>query len=425
MEDNGITSQRIVTEAPCRTLVRLLVPLVLLFGLTLQAWGAGGAVEVRRLGLSKVADNTILTVVLDRAVTPRVSFRDVAGKPQLVVEFPGAQARRLPSHLEGDEALVQEVITETTSPGGGVRIILDLFPERPYTYWKRTRPGTRGQTLFTLGLKPDLRAGPVQARVVPPAEPAVAKPVPAAPAPAPAAPPPGGEFRESQTVPEPPPPRDDEGGYQEPKTSVAPGRFAELRRLMPKAAPLLQGLETAGWAVSESNRYDRPGRRFSRDFILNNHKYPELVVKIAYLPANVPNTPNIDIIMLSTENLTGETANEYRGLRQWSFAKIKTKYEDIGDFFDEALKPLRVKLREQTKSVALRNAAVFQNFIKLACPGNPQVADQVMQHIRAKVSPRFEGVQFTVSENPLTILNLVDFLYLKVYYLETPPGGAQ
>jgi hypothetical protein len=53
------------------------------------------------------------------------------------------------------------------------------------------------------------------------------------------------------------------------------------------------------------------------------------------------------------------------------------------------------------------------------------VADQVMQHIRAKVSPRFEGVQFTVSENPLTILNLVDFLYLKVYYLETPPGGAQ
>ena len=177
--------------------------------------------------------------------------------------------------------------------------------------------------------------------------------------------------------------------------------------------------------MSESNRYDRPGKRFSRDFILTNHKYPELVVKIAYLPANVPNTPNIDIIMLSTENLTGETATEYRGLRQWSFAKIKQKYEDIGDFFDDALKPLRVKLREQTKSVALRDAAVFQNFLKLACPNNPQVADQVMQHIRAKVSPRFEGVQFTVSENPLTILNLVDFLYVKVYYLETSSGGGQ
>jgi len=192
-------------------------------------------------------------------------------------------------------------------------------------------------------------------------------------------------------LPEPSAPRDDEGGYQEPRSNVAPGSFAEVRRLMPKAAQLLQGLEAEGWAVSESNRYDRPGTRFSRDFILNNQKYPELVVKIAYLPANVPNTPNIDIIMLSTENLTGETATEYRGLRQWSFAKIKQKFEDIGDFFEDALKPLRVKLREQTKSVALRDAAVFQNFLKLAGANNHQVADQVMQHIRAKVSPRFEG----------------------------------
>ena len=206
---------------------------------------------------------------------------------------------------------------------------------------------------------------------------------------------------------------------------MAPGSFAELRRLMPKAGRLLQGLEADGWAVSESHRYDRPGKRFSRDFVLTNHKYPELVVKIVYLPANVPNTPNIDIIMLSTENLTGETATEYQGLRQWSFAKIKQKYEDIGDFFDDALKPLRVKLREQTKSVALRDAAVFQNFLKLASPNNPQLADQVMRHVRAKVSPRFEGVQFTMSDNPLIILNLVDFLYVKVYYLETPGGGER
>jgi hypothetical protein len=388
--------------------------LLLLFGLSHYAWGAGGAVEVRRLGLSKVAENTILTVVLDRVTTPRVSSRDVSGKRQLVVDFPGAQAVRLPRHLEGDELLVQQVLTETASPGGGVRIILDLFPEKTYTYWKQNRPGTGGQSLFILGLRPDAKAGPVQARVVPSSEPA--------PAPTPAPP---GEFRERETLPEPSAPGEDEGGYQEPKGNVAPGSFAELRRLMPKAARLLQGLETEGWAVSESNRYDRPGRRFSRDFILTNHKYPELVVKIAHLPANIPNTPNIDIIMLSTENLTGETATEYRGLRQWSFAKIKGKYEDIGDFFDDALKPLRVKLREQTKSVALRDAAVFQNFLKLACPDNPQVADQVMNHVRAKVSPRFEGVQFTVSENPLTILNLVDFLSVKVYYLETPSGGGQ
>ena len=42
-----------------------------------------------------------------------------------------------------------------------------------------------------------------------------------------------------------------------------------------------------------------------------------------------------------------------------------------------------------------------------------------MDHVREKVNPRFEGVQYTVSENPLVILNLVDFLYVKVYFLET------
>jgi hypothetical protein len=396
---------------PGRSLAWLLV---LVFCLSHYAWGAGGAVEVRRLGLSKVAEDTLLTVILDRAATPRVSSREVSGKPQLVVDFPGARAGHLPRHLEGDELLVQQVLTEAAAPGGGVRIILDLFPEKPFTYWKMNRPGASGQSLFILGLKADPKARPVQARVVPSTEP---EPVPTAPPP--------GEFEEKEAMPNPSPPGEDEGGYQVPRGNVAPGSFTELRRLMPKAAPLLQGLETEGWAVSESNRYDRPGRRFSRDFLLNNRKYPELVVKIAYLPANVPNTPNISIIMLSTENVTGEAATQYQGLRQWSFAKIKGKYEDIGDFFDDALKPLRVKLREQTKSVALRDAAVFQNFLKLACPGNPQVADQVMKHVQAKVSPRFEGVQFTVSENPLVILNLVDFLYVKVYYLETSSGGGQ
>jgi hypothetical protein len=410
MAAKGIIGLQTLVFKPGRSLAWLLV---LLFCLSHYAWGAGGAVEVRRLGLSKVAENTLLTVILDRAATPQVSSREVAGKKQLVVDFPGARAGQLPRHLEGDELLVQQVLTETAAPGGGVRIVLDLFPEKAFTYWKMNRPGAGGQTLFILGLKSDPKAGPVQARVVPSTEP---EPIPTAP--------PRGDLQDPETMRDPSPPGEDGGGYQEPRGNVAPGSFAELRRLMPKAAQLLQGLETEGWAVSESNRYDRPGRRFSRDFILNNRKYPELVVKIAYLPANAPNTPNIDIIMLSTEKLTGEAATQYQGLRQWSFSRIKEKYEDIGDFFDDALKPLRVKLREQTKSVALRDAAVFQNFLKLACPTNPQVADQVMNHVRAKVSPRFEGVQFTVSENPLVILNLVDFLYVKVYYLDTSPGGG-
>jgi hypothetical protein len=81
------------------------------------------------------------------------------------------------------------------------------------------------------------------------------------------------------------------------------------------------------------------------------------------------------------------------------------------------LKPLRVKLREETRALALRDAVVFQNFLKAVSPGNPQVADMVMAHVREKVNPRFEGVQYTISENPLIILNQVDFLYVKVFYL--------
>jgi hypothetical protein len=385
---------------------RLVLLLLVLLGLSPSVWGAGGA-EVRTLGLSKVGDNTLLTVVLDRVATPRVSCRVVSGKPQLVVDFPGARAGRLPSHLEGDEVLVQQVLTETAAPGGGVRIILDFYPESPYVYWKQIRPGRGGQTFFILGLKPDAKARTVQARVVPSSEP-----------------PPSGKIQEKETGPEPPGPSEEEGGYQEPKGEVSPGSFAELRRLMPKGARLLQGLETDGWTVAESHRYDRPGRRLSRDFILTNAKYPEMAVKIAYLPANLPDTPNIGIIMLTTDNLNSEAATQYRGLRQWSFAQIKKKYEDIGDFFDDALKPLRVKLREETKTLVLKNAAMYQNFLKLACPNNPQIADQVMKHVREKVSPRFEGVQYTVSENPLVILNMVDFLYVKVYYLDTPTGGG-
>jgi hypothetical protein len=410
-EGKGISGLQIFAVNPGRSLAWLLV---VLFCLSHPAWGAAGTVEVRRLGLSKVGEHTLLTVVLDRASTPLVKPRTVSGKPQLVVDFPRARAGRLPSHLEGDEALVQQVRTETVSPGGGVRIILDLSPDNPYTYWKQIRPGQRGQTFFILGLTPDAKARRAQARVVPSVEPT--------PTPEPR---PGSEIQEKGTVAEAPEPGEDEGGYQEePIGSVAPGSFAELRGLMPKAAKLLQGLETEGWTVAESHRYDRPGRRFSRDFILTNYKYPELVVKIAYLPANVPNTPNITIIMLSTEKLTSQAASEYRSLRQWSFAKIKKKYEDIGDFFDDALKPLRVQLRKETQVLAQRDAVVFQNFLKLACPNHPQVVDLVMKHVGEKVSPRFEGVQYTVSENPLVILNLVDFLYVKVYYLGGYSGGG-
>jgi hypothetical protein len=384
--------------------------LLLLFGFSQYAWSAISTVEVRRLGLSKVGENTLLTVVLDHPASPLVTSREVGSRPQLVVEFPRARAGVLPTNLEGDESLVQRVVTETGAATGGVRIILNLYPGKPYVYWQKSTAGAAGQTFYILGLKPDLRAETVQPRVA-----TRAAPEPAAPARVPEA-----EVQEPETAPEAPAAADRDYGYREPQGNVAAGSFAELRQLIPKGANLFQSLESSGWVVSKSNRYDTPGRRFSRDFIITNSRYPELSVKVAYLPANVPNTPNISIIMLTTDNLQSGAASEYQALRQWSFAKIKTKYEDIGDFFDDALKPLRVKLRQETQALALRDAAVFTNFLKLTCPDDPQIIDKVMKQIREKVNPRFEGVQYTLSEKPLVFLNLVDFLYIKVYYVDLP-----
>jgi hypothetical protein len=390
---------------------------LLLFGLAwLPAEGySAGAVEVRRLGLSRVGENTLLTIVLDRPAVPRISLSKTIGNPQLVVDFPQARAGRLPSRLEGDDLLVKQVLTQPGA-GAGVRITLDLFPDPPVAYWQQSRAGVGGQTVFILGLKPDLEArsqaqGPAPPLRAPSASPPEGPPLTAREP----------EWESSPPLPPPPPVERAPEDYRQPQAagSAAPGSIAELRRLLPRGGPLLQSLESDGWTISASNTYDRPGQRFSRDFVLNNRKYPELAVKIVYLPANTPGAPNIGIVSLTTDRLGGESAAKYQNMRQWNFAKIKKDFEDIGDFFEDALKPLRVKLREETKALVLRDAVVFQNFLKAACPGNPQVAEKVMSHVREKVNQRFEGVQYTISENPLVILSQVDFLYVKVYFLDT------
>lgn len=377
------------------------------FLLPRSGWAAG-LVEVRRLGLSRVGENTLLTVVLNRPAEPLITSARTSGKPQLVVEFPQASAGHLPTRLEGDDLLVQQVQTQASAEGG-IRITLDLFPDQPYAYWRQSRPGSSGQTLFILGLKADSSArGLTQLRQ------------PVAPEPAPAPPEsPGAPVREPEyeATPSPATPAPETYRARQSTGSAVPGSFGDLRNLMPKAGPVLQVLENDGWTVSDSHTYDRPGQRFSRDFVLANRKYPELAVKIVSLPSNAPGTPNVGIISLNTDNIGGEIATKYQSLRQWSFSRIKKDYEDIGDFFEDALKPLRVKLREETKALVLKDAAVFQNFVKAAA-GNPQVAEKVMNHVREKVNPRFEGVQYTVSENPLIILNQVDFLYVKVYFLD-------
>ncbi len=389
-------------------LAGLTLVILAVWGGPTRVWGSASILEVESLGLSRSGDTTLLTVLVNRAADARVTTETIGGTPRLVVEFFQAQAGRLPARVWGDDVLVRQVDTEVSSAARTVRITLELIPNRPYRFWRQSRRLASGQWVFLVGLKS--AADPAQEE----------RPAPAR--------------KEAPSLPEPPTPRvgqpvwkaEAPRQYQPPPEAGGPlsGEFAELGRLTPKTASLLRYLETDGWVLEKSEDYDRPGQRFSRGFFLNNAKHPEMVVKIAYLPANTPGAPNVGIITLSMENLGGETAAEYRKLRKWSFSQIKQKFEDIGDFFDDALKPLRVKLRQQCQELANREATFLKHYLQQAFPGNPEVADQVLKHIQQKVSPRFEGVQYTISEDPLGILNLVDFLFVRVYYLEYGAGGG-
>jgi hypothetical protein len=360
----------------------------------------------------------MLTVILDRAANPKVSPYTGADRAQVVVDFSQARAGKLPKRLAGDDVLVKNVRTEISD--AGVKIILEMFPKKPYTLKREIRPLSGGLAMFRLGLQADPTAAPVKQ---PPkaAMPAPQEPL-APPAPEPsdlATPETPTTSPRAPTAEEPPPvtPVPQEP-VAPPVISAAPtGTFAELYKLMPQAKKLLEFLRGEGWTVAQARSYDRPGKRFSRGFQLTNRRYPELRVRIAHLPPNTPAAPYINIIDLSMENLLGPTPDKYRQLRTWNFAKIKTKFEDIGDFFDDALKPLRVEIRQKCQGLALRYSHLITNFLRQADPGNPKLGDEVITLIRKKVSPRFEGVQYTLSENPLIILNLVDFLYIRVFYI--------
>jgi hypothetical protein len=285
-----------------------------------------------------------------------------------------------------------------------VKIIVEMFPDRPYLLSREMVPMSKGLAMFRLGLRPDPAAPP-------------ARPAPEAAAPAP---PPEQTYRggapartpEPPTMTPPPP---------EPATpavsSVPPtGEFVELYQLVPQARGLWDFLRGEGFTVTKVQKFDTPGKGLTRGFNLTSSRYPEMRVRIANLPPS-GGAPSINIVDLSMENLGGKAADDYQKLRGWSFSQIRTKYEDIGDFFEDALKPLRVELRKKCQDVAQRHAQFIANFLRQAVPQNPRLGDEAITLIRKKVSPRFEGVQYTLSENPLVILNLVDFLYIRVYYL--------
>ncbi|MDI6853453.1 MAG: hypothetical protein QME75_07620 [Deltaproteobacteria bacterium] len=363
-------------------------------------------VEVRQVGLSRVGEQTLLTVMLNRQAAPLIAQKTVNGIPQMIIDFPRGRAGALPPQQFGDELLVKRVLTQVGPDGHGVQIIMEMDPQRPYTWWRRVQTLRSGQTAFIIGLKPE--GAPRQAELLP------------APPPQPAP-----QIEEREPEPEPAPAPAPEPEWSPPPSGPRPvGGFAELRHLIPQAEGLWRFLEKDGWSVLEAKNYDRPGKRFSRGFTLSNSRYPEAVINIAYIPANTPGAPDISVIDLDFERLNSPTAREYREMKKWDFGKIKTKYEDIGDFFDDALKPLRVKLRQECQTLALRWSSLIQDFVRHAAPRHPGAADEIMNHIKAKVNPRFEGVQFTISEKPLLILNLVDFLYIRAYYLGKNSGGG-
>jgi hypothetical protein len=375
----------------------LILGVCLVLGMPLKALALPQTVEVRNLGISRVGERTMLTVILNQAANPQLSPHTGANRSQLVIDFPQAQAASLPESLPGGEVLVKSVKTEVT--GAGVKIILEMFPDRPYIMSREITPLKGGSALFRLNLRADTSAA-AQAQEPAPAT----SPVPPSPQ-VPVAPP------ETEAAPPPPPAAPEAGSVP---TS---GEFAELYQMVPQARGLWDFLRRDGWTVAKSGSFETPGQKAGRSFNLTNSRYPEMSVRVAHVLSAGPGVPNINIVDLSMDGLKGRSPDKYRELRKWGFGQIKAKYEDIGDFFEDALKPLRVDIRRDCQMLAHRHAQFITDYMRQAVPAKPGLADQAMTLINKKISPRFEGVQYTLSDNPLTILNLVDFTYIRIYYL--------
>jgi len=372
----------------------MLLGVCLVLGMPLNAMALPQTVEIRNLGISRVGEHTMLTVILNQAANPQVSPYSGANRSQLVIDFPQAQAAGLPSSLAGDETLVKSVKTEVSA--SGVKIILEMFRDRPYIMSREITPLKGGLALFRLNLRADTSAA------APAPEPSPAPPAPQVPV----APP------ETEAAPPPYQPAAPEAG-----SVPATGDFAEIYRTVPQARSLWDFLRKDGWTVGKSQSFESPGQKASQAFTLSNPRYPEMRVRIAHMLSAGPGVPNINIVDLSMDNLSGSSADKYRKLQKWSFSQIRSKYEDIGDFFEDALKPLRVDIRRDCQMLAHRHAQFITEYVRQAVPAKPGLADQAMALINKKVNTRFEGVQYTLSDNPLTILNMVDFTYIRIYYL--------
>jgi lipoprotein-anchoring transpeptidase ErfK/SrfK len=130
------------------------------WGFPSPTMAAPPSVEVRNLGISRVGERTMVTVILNQAANPRVTPFTGANRSQVVIEFPQAQAAKLPETQAGDESLVKSVKTEVSATG--VKIIVEMFSDRPYLMSREILPLSKGLAMFRLGLRFDPNAVPAK-----------------------------------------------------------------------------------------------------------------------------------------------------------------------------------------------------------------------------------------------------------------------
>jgi hypothetical protein len=371
---------------------------------------------ITQVGLSQAQGTTFLTMILNRAEQPRIQPVADRQSPQLFIDFPKARITDVPLVQAGDQQLVKQVRTASLPGGNGVRIILDLVPDRPYSYWRSSKSGAKGGFQYMVGLKPDSPSSGAYASGSAADRRTAAVPQEKSEPPVSTSPY-SFEGRSSSPASEESTSSGESRGtasseYQRPTS----GEMAEIARLMPAAGPALGFLEQKGWRVQKdsSGRSSRPG---SQKFLLASSQYPNVSVTVEHIPTKASGSPGINVIALSTDKLVDSDADKYRQMMRWDLAAIKSHYEDIGDYYDDGLKPLRLRLRERSKAIVLRDYDFFKQFLEAAVPQKPELPEKLKKHVQEKVNKRLEGAQYTESENPLVIMDMADFYTLRVYFI--------
>lgn len=380
---------------------------IILIWQTQASYGQSNSLIISQVGLSQAQGTTYLTMILNQADQPKITPVADSQAPQLLIDFPKARSSSVPVTQAGDQQLVKKVRTTALPGGNGVRIILDLVPGRPYSYWRTSRAGAKGGYQYMVGIKPDSPVSETYASRS--TAPTTTQETSEAPTPARTY----TSERESTS-----PTEEGRSSYGDSSSSEyrspTSGELGEIARLMPAAGPALGYMEQEGWRV-QKNSTGRGG--LGQKFILASSRYPNLTAKIEHFPTKATGSPGINMIALSTDNLQDSDADKYREMLRWDMAKIKSRYEDIGDYYDDGLKPYRVRLRERSKAVVLRDYEFYQKFLEVAVPQKPELSEKIKKHVLERANKRLEGAQYTESENPLVIMDMVDFYTLRVYYI--------